>query len=103
MFFEAIVDDSQLRMDVGHPMITIVHIEWAKISLVYKGMEDGRTGGPEHPSGFIRKWKDRIPGLFQDFFHFSRTQFLPNFISNYAKKCIFSAESVEIKRRTRFL
>ena len=27
MFFEAIVDDSQLRMDVGHPMITLVHIK----------------------------------------------------------------------------
>ena len=29
-------------------------------------------------TGFVQKWENRISGLFQDFFHFSRTQFLPN-------------------------
>ena len=34
-------------------------------------------------TGFVLKGKQNsrtFPGLFQDFFHFSRTQFLPNFV-----------------------
>ena len=47
-------------------------------------------------SGFIRKWENRIPRLFQyysrTFFHFSRTQFLPNFVYNNVKKCTFFSQ-----------
>ena len=41
-------------------------------------------------TGFVRKWENRIPGLFQGFFPFSRTQFLPNFVLNNAKNALFS-------------
>ena len=44
-------------------------------------------------TGFVRKWENRIPGLF-----FSRTQFLPNFVLNNAKNALFSAENIEVKR-----
>ena len=33
--------------------------------------------------------ENSIPGLFQDFFNFSRTQFLPNFCIKQREKCIF--------------
>ena len=49
-------------------------------------------------TGFVRKWENRIPGLFQGFFPFSRTQFLPNFVLNNTKNALFSAENIEVKR-----
>ena len=49
-------------------------------------------------TGFVQKWENRIPGLFQGFFPFSRTQFLPNFVLNNAKNALFSAENIEVKR-----
>ena len=49
-------------------------------------------------TGFVRKWENRILGLFQGFFPFSRTQFLPNFVINNAKNALFSAENIQVKR-----
>ena len=49
-------------------------------------------------AGFVRKWENRIPGLFQAFFIFQGLNFFPIL---YNTTLFFSARSVEIKRRTR--
>ena len=38
-----------------------------------------------------------FPGLFQDFFHFSRTQFLPNLCKTTRKMHFFQAENVDVE------
>ena len=39
-----------------------------------------------------------FPGPFQGFYHFSRTQFLPNFVLNNAKNANFSTGNVEVEK-----
>ena len=53
------------------------------------------------PTGFVQKWENRIPGLFQDysrtFFRFLKTQFLPNLNKKNAKNALFSARNSEVE------
>ena len=45
-----------------------------------KQFNDKTTHRQHLKTGFVQKWENRSPGLFQELFHFSRTQFLPNFV-----------------------
>ena len=54
-------------------------------------------------TGFIRKWENRILGLFHDFFSFCKDSISSQLRIIQREKCTFSARSVEMKIRTRFL
>ena len=52
-------------------------------------------------TGFVWKWENRIKGLFQDFFIF-KDSISSQLCITQRENALFSARSVEMKRRTRF-
>ena len=48
-------------------------------------------------TGFVRKWENRSPGLFQDFFIFQGLNLSPILYNTTFKSGLFSARSGEMK------
>ena len=72
-----------------------------------KHFNDKTTHRQQVKTGFVRKWENRSPGLFQDysrtFFIFQGLIFFPILYNTTFKSASFSARSGEMKSRIRFL
>ena len=47
-------------------------------------------------TGFVLEWKNRIPGLFQDFFIFQGLNFFPILYNTTSKSALFQPRSIEM-------